>query len=146
MSGRVRMMVLAFAGPVLALLSVLPTGAAMASPAPPPAISIACSAEGTKLVGALSPAAACQRFVAAFAAASGRPAVASSTPPDQLRDGLIVALRFLPQGLAMASATPVRAGSAGPQQRHELAVSDRAFAPADIDRLAADTAKGITAR
>jgi hypothetical protein len=117
-------------------------GVAMANPAPPP-LPVQCSASGAKLVAAMTEAAVCQRFVAAFAAASGRPAVASSTAPEGVQTGLVVALRFLPQGVATASATMVRAGSAAPQQRFELAVSDRGFVAADIDRLAADTARGL---
>lgn len=108
----------------------------MASPVPLP---IACSAEGAKLVAALSPAAVCQRFVAAYAAASGRPELTAA----DVKDGLIIELRFLPQGVAMASTIAMRAGKAAPMRRFELAVSDRGFVAADIDRLAADTAKGI---
>jgi hypothetical protein len=132
------MMVMAVAGMMPASLS----GATMASPAPSP-LPIACSAEGAKLVAALSPAAVCQRFVAAFAVASGRQAVASTAAPADLGDGLVVELRFLPQGVAMASTTAVRGGKPAPMRRFELAVSDRGFVAADIDRLAADTARGI---
>lgn len=117
-------------------------GVAMASPAPPP-LPIHCSASGSKLVAAMTDDAVCQRFVAAYAKASGRPAVAGSPAPGGVQNGLVIALRFLPQGVAMASATLVRAGSAAPEQRFELAVSDRGFVAADIDRLAADTARGL---
>lgn len=116
----------------------------MASTAPPP-LPIRCSASGAKLVAALSPEAVCARFVAAFAAASGRPAVASSATPERFKDGLVVELRFLPQGVAMASTTAMRGGTTGPGQRFELAVSDRGFVAGDIDQLAADAARGIAA-
>lgn len=105
-----------------------------------PPLPIHCTATGAKLVAPMTAEGICHRFIAAFARAQGAPASASTSKPA---NGLTVELRFLPQGVAMASVTPIKAGTPRPVQRFEMAVSDRAFTPADIDRLAVDAAAGL---
>ena len=105
-----------------------------------PPLPIYCTAAGAKLVPPMTAKGICDRFIAAFARAHGTSASASTSKPA---NGLIVELRFLPQGVAMASVTPIKASTPAPMQRFEMAVSDRAFVPADIDRLAVDAATGL---
>lgn len=107
-----------------------------------PPLPIQCTATGAKLVAPLAAEGICDRFIAAFARAHGASASASS---DRPANGLVVELRFLPQGLAMASITPIKANALEPMQRFETAVSDRAFTPDDIDRLAGDAARALRA-
>lgn len=107
-----------------------------------PPLPIHCTATGAKLVAPMTDEGICHRFIAAFARAHGAPVAASTDKPA---NGLIVELRFLPQGVAMASVTPIKADKPQPMQRFETAVSDRAFTPADIDRLAGDAVIGLRA-
>lgn len=101
---------------------------------------IQCSVRGEKLVAPLSGAAVCQRFVAAYAKANGSPAVVRTAAPA---DGLVIALNFLPQGVASAQVTRMRGGKPLAPVSFNLAVSDRPFNADDIDRLAASTAQGL---
>lgn len=115
------------------------SASAMASMAPVP---IHCTVQGEKLLAPLTATAICQRFIAAYAGASGHPAIGHATPPA---DGLIVALDFGPRGLAAADVTPVAGGKRQKVARFGLAVSDRGFTAADIDQLARDAAHGLHA-
>jgi hypothetical protein len=112
--------------------------AAMATKPQP--LQIRCSATGAKLFGPpITDADACSRFIRAIASATP---VAPHVPPT-ISNGLTVELRFLRQGVAMASVTRIRAGRPQAPMRFELAVSDRGFRAADIDQLAHDVAQGI---
>jgi hypothetical protein len=62
-----------------------------------------------------------------------------------LRDGLSVELRFGPRGMASAKAIHLRAGRPIPLPVYELAISDRPFRASDIDALAGDVARGLSA-
>ena len=98
----------------------------------PAAVRVECSASGAKLFAPpMTSAAICERFAAALSRAMAAD------------DSLTAELRFLPQGLASATVTHVRAGATGAPSRFELAVSDRAFAASDIDRLAADVTAAL---
>lgn len=105
-----------------------------------PPLPIHCAAAGTKLLAPLTATAVCQRFVAAYAKASGSRAVASPAAPA---DGLVIALRFLPQGVASAEVTRMRGGKPLASVSYNLAVSDRPFHADDIDRLAVSMAQGL---
>ncbi|MDB5679026.1 hypothetical protein [Sphingomonas bacterium] len=110
----------------------------------PQPLHIRCSATGTKLIAPpMTDAEACARFIRAVGTASATPIAAQVS--GTIGDGLSVELRFLPQGVAMASVTRVRAGRPQPPMRYELAVSDRGFRAVDIDRLARDVAAGMLA-
>lgn len=108
------------------------------------AMPVQCTATGAKLfTPAMTAADACARFVQALSGAMRAPAalVAAGAPPA---NGLVVELRFLPRGMASAKATRLRAGRGQALPFYELAVSDRPFAPRDIDRLATSVAQGMT--
>lgn len=105
-----------------------------------PPTPIQCSVRGEKFVAPLTGAAICQRFVAAYARASGSAATARPTAPA---DGLVIALNFLPQGVASAQVTRMRGGKPLAPLSFNLAVSDRPFHADDVDRLAASTAQGL---
>lgn len=119
---------------ILGVASALASGETMAGTRATP---IQCSVQGEKLLKPLTADAICQRFVTAYARASGAPA---SKVPAAPADGLVIALRFLPQGVATAELTRMRGGKASPAVSFNLAVSDRPFAAQDIDRLAAEAA------
>ena len=117
----------------------------MAATARPSPIHIQCSVSGTKLVvPAITADQACTRFIRAFGAASGKPVTSGKSAT--LNDGLIVEIHFKPRGMAAASATRMRAGRVQRLPLFQMAVSDRAFAPGDIDSLAADVARGMTTK
>lgn len=108
-------------------------GAAAMTTKPQP-VQIRCSATGAKLFAPpMTDADACSRFVRTVTARM----------PVAVGDGLMVELRFLPQGVAMATVARVRAGRPQPPMRFELAVSDRGFHAADLDQLARDVATGL---
>lgn len=110
----------------------------------PQPLQIRCSATGAKLFAPpMTDADACSRFVRAVGTASATPI--ATRIPATISNGLTVELRFLPQGVAMASVTRMRAGRPQPPMRFELAVSDRGFHAADLDRLARDVAVGMLA-
>lgn len=122
---------------IFGLAAALASGGAMAGTATP----IQCSVRtGNKLLAPMTSEAICQRFIGAFARASGITASAAASPPA---DGIVVALHFRPQGVASAEITRMRSGKASAPQSFNLAVSDRRFAADDIDRLAASAAQGL---
>jgi hypothetical protein len=128
---------------LLGLSLVMMSGAAAMATKPQP-LQIRCSATGAKLFAPpMTDADACSRFIRAVGTASTTPV--ATRIPATISDGLSVELRFLPQGVAMASVTRVRAGRPQPPMRFELAVSDRGFRVADIDKLAHDVATGMLA-
>ena len=127
------------------LLSLVGAGTAMAAAPQPRTMPVQCSATGTKFfVPAMTATDVCARFVQAYAIATRAPATLSVALPSS--GGLVVELRFLPQGIASAKATQLCDGRPQPLPLFELAVSDRRFAADDINRLAADVARGITMR
>lgn len=101
---------------------------------------IQCRVRGEKLLAPMTSAAICERFVIAFGRASGGKAIAQDAPP---RDGLIVMLDFKPSGMAAAEVITVARGRRHAPAVFGLAISDRAFAAADIDQLAKDTVQGL---
>ena len=108
----------------------------------PQPLQIRCTASGAKLFAPpMTDADACSRFIRAVGTASATPVAARI--PATISDGLTVELRFLPQGVAMASVTRLRAGRPQAPVRFELAVSDRGFHAADLDRLTKDVATGM---
>lgn len=107
-----------------------------------PPLQIHCTASGTKLLAPMTEAAACTKFVAAYAKARGTKAFAADSRPT---DGLDIELRFLPHGVAMAIVTQMRRSSPSSPVTFNLAVSDRPFNAEDIDQLAANTAAGLKA-
>lgn len=114
------------------LIALLGAKSITTPPPGPAAVRVECSASGAKLFAPpMTSAAICERFAAALS-----PVVAAD-------DSLTAELHFLPQGLASATVTHVRAGATGAPSRFELAVSDRAFAASDIDRLAADVTAAL---
>lgn len=121
----------------LCLIAGASFGAAMARTPP---LTVHCTATGAKLVAPMSESAICRRFVDAYARARGAAVVASEDAPV---DGLVVALSFEPKGFASAAVTVMRGGKPSAPVSFNLAVSDRRFAPEDVDRLAADTATGL---
>lgn len=126
----------------MALIGLLGASITMAARPAAQAMPVQCSATGAKLLApAMTAAEACARFVRALSGATGKPATLAAAAPA---DGLVVELRFLPRGMASARATRLRAGRAQALPLYELAVSDRKFAPRDIDTLAASVAQGVT--
>lgn len=109
----------------------------MASTLPQP---IHCTASGAKLLAPMTDAATCERFVAAYAKASGAKVIMSKSHPT---DGLDVELRFSPHGVATVAVTQMRGGRPSMPASFNLAVSDRPFNAEDIDRLAAGAAAGL---
>lgn len=105
-----------------------------------PPLPIHCTASGAKLLAPITVAATCERFVAAYAKASGANAIISKSRPS---DGLDVELRFLRHGVATAAITQMRGGRPLAPVSFNLAVSDRPFNADDIDRLAASAAEGL---
>lgn len=125
---------------VALLASVMQPGSAAASPAMAP-LAVQCSVAGAKYVApAMSGAEVCARFGRALGAGLGRPVRLVTAAPA---DGLAVAIALLPQGVARARVTRLRAGTGQAPRSQELAVSDRRLSGADIDRLAADVAAGM---
>jgi len=121
------------AGLGLGLTLTAGAGGAMASkpPVKSPA-PLKCSTSGAKLFApTLSPEAICARFAKAMHNAG-----ANTT-------GLSIELHFLPQGVASAVVSRHIAGKAQPPVTYNMAISDRRFAPGDIDRLAASVAAAI---
>lgn len=124
---------------ILGLAAALAGGDAMAGST----IPIQCSVRtGAKLLAPMTGPAICQRFVAAYAKASGTAAVAHATIPA---DGLVVVLHFRPQGVASADVIRMQRGKSSMSVSFNLAVSDRAFSSDDIDRLAASAVEGLRA-
>lgn len=104
------------------------SGMACTTSASPPAVQ--CAASGAKLFQPpMSAQAICARFDAALSKAR-----AGATP-------VTVELRFKPPGVATAVVK-----QAGGTREFNLAVSDRAFRAADLDKLATDVAAGLRAR
>jgi hypothetical protein len=132
-------MVARIGNPGLALLCLGAAGPVVAAPPTP----VQCSAIGLKnLAPATSAPSICAHFVHVLGAATRTPMSLSTAPP---RDGLTVELRFGPRGMASARVMRWRAGKATPLPVHELAISDRQFGMSDIDTLAGDIARGLTA-
>ena len=123
----------------LTLLCLGLAGPAIAA-APMP---VRCTVIGTKFFAPTVPETElCTRFVRALGAAAHLP---TSLNTAAAPDGLIVELRFGPRGMASAKASRLRAGRTISLPVYELAISDRQFAPSDIDMLASDVARGLTA-
>jgi hypothetical protein len=127
---------------VTAGLGLLCLGAAGQAVAAAP-MPVQCSAVGTKFfASAMTEPDACARFARALGPAT-RTTISLTTVP--LRDGLSVELRFGPRGMASAKAICLRAGRPIPLPVYELAISDRQFSASDIDALASDVARGLSA-
>jgi hypothetical protein len=106
-------------------------------------VPVQCSASGTKsFVPAITAPAACAHFVRALGAATGTRTSLNIAPP---RDGLIVELRFGSRGMASVQVVQFRAGRPQSLPVYELAISDRPFRGSDIDSLASDVARGLSA-
>lgn len=93
---------------------------------------VRCSAAGAKLFApAMTAAAICARFAAGL-----RGATAAG-------EALTVDLSFHANGVATAIVTVSRGGTIRRSRDYNLAVSDRRFGAADIDRLAASVVAGL---
>ena len=137
-------MIFSISSGLLALIGLFGTGTNMAAQPGARPLPVHCTATGAKaLAPAMTAAEACARFVQALSGAMRAP-VALAAAGGSTSEGLVVELAFLPQGIASARVTRLRAGRAQTLPLYELAVSDRQLAARDIDTLATSVAQGMT--
>jgi hypothetical protein len=117
-------------GIALGMAAIGLTGVAMSNAPRSNRADVTCNAGNSKAFSpALTPQQICDRFTRALGSKSGT---------------VRVELRFSPRGIASAKASQLRNGRWKTFPLFEMAVMDRRFNAADIDRLAADVARGVT--